>query len=201
MLGFRSVFGNHVGDFELCIVKIKITTNPLTKKNEDFFKSIIYRAHGDNYELFGPDEAIKRKFDLQGNEKIAVYLSKFSHGMREKVATFQYKILPNGESLIDETDEGITFNSEDNLIIYDRRNIFSPQEKEWPSWLKTNYKESGSMNDPTNPYGKSIFRWGNIRAGCEEILGGSCQLEDGPRGLEDIFNYPVFENMLNISNY
>ena len=180
-IGEYSTFGHHVGDWERITVRFR-------KVNNDYqIYSIHLSIHGiDVTNKFGgeflwQDGQFKRRdqtIAMYGGTHAVIYSSEGSHGMWPSAGRHEYKVLPNGETLVDYTSSGLS----------------------WYTWERL----KPVQYDPIGQYsGEFKFlgfkgRWGNRKRGCGivGIVIGECQLNNGPKEPSNSFpNYQI-DNML-----
>ena len=176
-----SAFGHHVGDWERITVRFR-------KVNNDYrIYSIHLSTHGIDVtnmfdgEFLWQDGQFKKRdqtIAMYGGTHAVIYSSEGSHGMWPSAGRHEYKVLPNGDTLVHYTSSRLS----------------------WYTWERLKPFQC----DPSGQYsGEFKFlgfegRWGNRKQGCG-IVGiaiGECQFNNGPKGPSNSFpNYQI-ENML-----
>jgi len=154
-------FDNHVGDIEHIDVRV-------VNYGWNLFE-IYIAAHnfGEHYVYnqlnneFVSDRGTGNYAEMSGLHPIA-YAAKGSHGLWNGGGDHTYETLANGDSLVDETDQGIEWDTWNNIveIAFKKEYGYTGNQQ----WL--NYQGE----------------WGNNEEGCEysSYIGNQCVLNSGP---------------------
>ena len=133
-IGEYSTFGHHVGDWERITVRFR-------KVNNDYqIYSIHLSIHGiDVTNKFGgeflwQDGQFKKRdqtIAMYGGTHAVIYSSEGSHGMWPSAGRHEYKVLPNGEALVDYTSSGLSWYTWERLkpVQYDPSGQYSGEFK------------------------------------------------------------------------
>ena len=133
-IGEYSAFGHHVGDWERITVRFR-------KVNDDYrIYSIHLSTHGiDVTNKFGgeflwKDGQFKKRdqtIAMYGGTHAVIYSSEGSHGMWPSPGRHEYKVLPNGDTLVDYTSSGVSWYTWERLkpVQYDPRGQYSGEFK------------------------------------------------------------------------
>ena len=176
-IGEYSTFGHHVGDWERITVRFR-------KINNDYqIYSIHLSIHGiDVTNKFGgeflwQDGHFKKRdqtIAMYGGTHAVIYSSEGSHGMWPSAGRHEYKVLPNGDTLVDYTSSGLSWYT-------------------WERLKPVQYDPSGQYSGEFKFLGFK-GRWGNRKQGCG-IVGmaiGECQLNNAPETPSSFPNYHTY---------
>lgn len=165
----KTMWGNHVGDWESVIVSISISDD----KTSITPTKVTYKAHSLDAETY-PWEYVN-KVELTHP---VVYSAKGSHGTWKDSGSHKYNTFP---ALEDECSEGYQWKTWDNVaaFYYDKQLGLNTA---WPAWMSTDYSNDGS-GDPSVPGNGPIYRWGNEESSGSYL--GYHRLENGPTGPAD----------------
>lgn len=162
-----TVFGNHVGDWEH--VTVRLQRNLETGYTPVW---VVGSAHGRSNRISWEEVG-------KSEEHPIVYEALGSHGMYFSIGCDRYEDLPNGDFLQDCRDDGIAWDTWNNIVVV---------QGEQNNWSCTGHNGTENAENCTEWLNHvEGFRWGNPADGCGvldvfEVIAGECRLNPGPIG-------------------
>ncbi len=170
------IVGDHVGDWECIIVRLK-WRGGASGADPELRPELIYLSHhgGGETELWGGRIAIH-----EGTHPI-VFAAQGSHGFYRGAGSIPYMSMEGGRVLYDETGYGPQWDTWNRVAAFDLNAEKGLNGTAWPTWMSDDYTDPG-VGDPGNPGAGAIFRWGNPGGdpGCSCY--GEWSLAPGPTG-------------------
>ncbi len=169
----RTIWGNHVGDWEHITVRLAWSFDGGSWSLEPHQVYIAAHNFGGAY----PWNEVQKV----GSHPI-VYSARGSHGSWKDPGNHVYKDLGWLGDLVDETGEGVAWDTWRQVEAFDFTEKRGLGSSRWPRWMSPDFSNPGT-GDPSDPASGPIYRWGNTKEGCgAEVISGECRLNDGPTG-------------------